>query len=479
MKKALAMGLGALLAAGSAAPAFAASQIDFSGYYRMYFSNLWNNNYSSSDARTSDSAFSNRLQMDFGFHATDEISVFWRLRAPSAQRWGTNDLPVITQWIYGRIQQDWGTVTIGRLPNSSLFNGLSNLGWQPKGADGSGDYTLVNPFDFLDDPADGIRYANRWDNGFQIVAQFNRLSTRQSSEWNGASWVAGDEEFADLFVLEPAYFWDGGGATLGLNFLRDRARTSTYGNDDPVDKRGTYADRPALKAFYINPAVSHRWDNGFAIHFEGKAGWGTDDNVASGQNGRKLDGYAFYLDFDYNYGPGNLNLAGWWASGDDGGEKRNDLVGMGAEFKPLLIAYGSNISPRVRTDGGNAVARANDRSGAAGNKGAFGGGVFGGNQDQSNHWVINLNGNHKFTDDISVTYALAYLALNKTKPGAKKDIGWEADLSFQFQLLDNLRFGTSFGYLFAGKALNDTTDGVVNVKASDTYGWFNTLTFSF
>jgi len=467
-KRLLALGMGALLLAGSAATASAASQIDFSGYYRTYFSNLWNNTYKTSEARTSDSGFFNRLNMDFGFHPTDEVSVYWRLRAPKSQRWGDQTTGADNIYYYGEVKQDWGKVSIGRLAAKFYYTGLGNLGWQPMGADGSAIITLMNPFNISDDEHDGLRYANRWDN-FQLVAQFSRLGAVQT--WGDAALpppntntANGDWDSNDLYLLEGAYFWDGGGASLGLHYLRDRTRTRNV-SAVPV------SDIPALKAFYLNPAVSHRWDNGFGLHFEGKAGWGTDDWAKAGGPGtptgkEKRSGYGFYLDLDYNYGPGNVNLAGWWTSGDDNSDpdKQKDFVGMGRNFKPLLIAYGNTASFQAAGVKGGAVRTANNNKLAG----------FG-NGDVGNHWAIDLNGNHKLTKDLTMTYALAYLSLTKAaKPEQKKDIGWEADLSFQIQLLDNLKLGTSFGYFAPGDALKEGDD-----SAAATYAWFNTLTFSF
>jgi len=478
MKKALAMGLGALLLAGSAVPASAASQIDFSGLYRLYFSNFYDRNFASDKGgETNWSGFYNRLQLDFNFQATDEVAVIWRLRAPAAQMWGgpsggTGATTAATVHAYGEVKQDWGKVSIGKLRADYFYTGLSNLGWRPAGAFGSTDFTAMNPFDIADAEFDGIRYANRWDNGFQLVGQFNRLATGQTNN------DTGDEEFTDFYLLESGYFWDGGGATLGLHYLRDHA--------SPNSGR---LNAKALKVYYLNPAVSHRFDNGFGIHFEGKAGLGTDDNLSAGPQSKKVQGYAAYLDVDYNYGPGNINLAGWWASGDDGDttSKRENVVGMGYDFKPLLVAYGSNINRAGTTNSaystikGGAVAMANARSGAAGARYAAGFNTFTEpGRDQSNHWAIALNGNHALTNDIKMTYAIAKLSLNEAVPNqyknsSDKDIGYEADLSFQIQLLDNLKFGTGFGYLFAGDALKMYADD----DPPDAYTWLSTLTFSF
>ncbi|MDR2945865.1 MAG: hypothetical protein LBV79_03865 [Candidatus Adiutrix sp.] len=132
------------------------------------------------------------------------------------------------------------------------------------------------------------------------------------------------------------------------------------------------------------------------------------------------------------------------------------------------------------------------------------------NADSANHWALALTGNHAFTDDIAMHYGLAYLALNEPaytvatagrltggilEAGSlrytdqEKDLGIEADLSFSFQLLDNLQFVTSFGYMFNGDAFKslrgytyNNATGEVNAvwdAPDDSYVWYNTLSFSF
>jgi hypothetical protein len=442
-------------------------RIDFSGHYRLFQLNYWNQGFDGQDDKSNDFYFVNRLQMDFGFHATDEVSVYWRLRAPAAQRWGTstgsngNTGNVRSIFYYGEVKQDWGTLAIGKLNDGRTMFGLASLGWVPGGPDVN--VTGFEPFD-IDDATDGIHYVNRWDNGFQLAAAFLRLNT----EFNASD---GDDQTGDLFVVESAYFWDGGGASLGLHYLRDN--TGDF-NSAPDGKS-------ALKMFRLNPAAAHSFGD-FSVHFEGMAGWGSyDDND---NNGKSVDveGYAFYADVDYNYGPGNINLAGWWASGaKEGDTKDKGAVGMGAgAFNPLVVAYsqlsygwnrGSNTpfpGETSRRGPVDAVSVANAYSN--GGRGA----------DLANHWGLDLNGAHAFTDDLTLTYALAYLALNESNDGAKKSIGFEADLGLQIQLLDNLHFGTTFGYLFAGDALTPRDEfGVKLGDKEDAYTWVNTLTFTF
>ena len=464
MKRALAMALGAMLVMGSAGSASAASQVDFSGNYIVYAMNHWNETFVDSDGKTHDSFIHHRLRLNFAFHATDEVSVYWRFHAPDSKRFGTgtiigdNNRGVRVRYAYGEVKQDWGTFSIGRLKPAYGNFGLSTLGWEPGWADGGG---WVGPggvmFD-ADDDSDGIRWSNRWDNGFQLIAQFNRLNQDTRAGLSGG--FTGDTEWSDRFTLEPSYFWDGGGASLGFIYERMRA-------DD------------GLKAFYLNPAFAHSWGD-FSVHFEGKFGWGKYDwgHPVFGLDD-KASGYGLYLDFDYNYGPGNVTLAGWWLSGTawDATKSKSLVDTGGGGWSPLLVAYNGNATGWNRA-GSSAVNVANARSGDG--------------FSDANHWAINLQGNHAFTDDVTLGYSLAYLGLNKTGryfdvDGAHnfgKGIGFEADLGLTVQLLDNLTFGTAFGYLFTGKAFDqfsgfDANGRATFDRAADAYVWHNTLTFSF
>jgi len=178
-----------------------------------------------------------------------------------------------------------------------------------------------------------------------------------------------------------------------------------------------------------------------------------------------------------------VTLAGWWASGTkDGDEDANDLVDFGA-FAPFVVAYGNAYNngwnlgyydgtPTSKGDATknkqtNAVAMANELSGVNG----------GGESGMANHMALALMGAHAFTDDVTLQYGLGYLALNQAKEGRKKDIGYEADLGAKVQLMDNLSFTTSFGYLVAGKALEVEVNG--SKEKADAYSWYNTLTFNF
>ena len=636
MKRALAMGLGALMVAGTAAPAAAASHIDFSGYYRIMYMSETNTGHGRESRSFTDSYFQDRLNLDLTFSPTDEISVYWRLRGPgSYQRWGQyagkSEKGLYTQFIYGEIKQDWGTVLIGRMSDDLDCAGLCTFGYMPENIP---IYTNVGAFD-RGDIMDGVRYSYDWDNGFSILAQYVKLSNNGETGGQIAiNDIASDQDY-DRFQLQGAYAWDGGGVSLHVYYDRNatgNGRDGSYG----WGRQGSYADlyyrteQPAggaagwwnpvvtgipvnnpggqydggrltmlnkIETWGINPSIMHTFGD-FSIHFEGMATWGTAQYRVLKTNGnwgtydQDGEGYGAYLDFDYNYGPGNVTLAGWWVSGTDLNENPDDLRDknkslanlVGGNFYPLLVAYnGANSNPgngnRYYGNNGenlSAIGFANNAyenyvyEGHYGNlwrNNAVNGGrdsfmSLNGNIDlndaaqvvmdvatgtvssydkffddvlatdrtrttsfnndtDANHWAIALTGNHAFTDDISMHYGLAYLALNKPNYSVAKsatfantatahgwttngyttqdkDLGFEIDLGFTFQLLDNLKFTSAFGYMFNGDAYKSlkgyrvdsatVTNGQLmngsNVRAvwedaDDSYVWFNSLTFAF
>jgi len=590
MKRALAMALGAMMVAGSAAPASAASQIDFSGYYTVYYMNdvnlsKRNDNFREWDrvngvegdrGTMTDSFWAHRLNIDLVFRATDEISVHWRLRAPTFKRFGSSGYSdndgqrrtgMVTHHVYGQIDQDWGTLRVGQIDDGFDSYGLGSLGYAPA-TDPM--WTFVSPFD-AGGRIEGVRYNNKWDNGFGLTAQYQKVDNNNQGDtaWNefrqsNNRWS--DQDF-DRFIVEGTYEWDGGGAALGFRYDRDAAVWA-----DGVVNKYQRGDFDKTNAWYINPAIMHSWGD-FSVHFEGMVGWAETEvwakqSAVPGLRGeRDLDeeGYAFFLDADYNYGPGNVTLAGWWASGTDLGDgygpegdsrwdagrydKSKSLVSIDqGNFYPLLVAFNGSSSGWGR-ESDNAVAIANNafnfvdagmnrvdfvndpnglflaESGLLASVNVDGNGIgvpggistsrrnmihsYNNGSGSANHWAINLSGNHAFTDDISMHYALAYMALNNPNyrvlsggtvdmvngvTGSRftdqdKDLGFEVDLGFSFQLLDNLSFVTSFGYMFSGDAYkslrgysynsNTTEFKAVWDDADDSYVWYNTLTFSF
>jgi len=446
---------------------------------------VWNPNFAVKDDLngTQSSDFDNdffladRLQLDFAFHATDEVSVYWRLRAPASQRWGTYDASssIVSRYYYGQVKQDWGTLSAGRLKDSYTDLGLASLGYAPDGPDVNA--TAVLPFDW-DTPASALHYVNRTDGGFQMAAGLFRLGTKRYYAQGPAQYdINGDflgygqgpygyhDETNDLYVIEPAYFWDGGAFSFGIHYLRDHVQS--------------HPAMPAYKEYALNPAFMQSFGD-ITVHFEAKAGFGKAADEVDWNKENKSSGYAAYLDADFNYGPGNVALAGWYAAGpgEKGEDKAKGTVGLGDAFAPLIVAYGANGNRWWRNVFDDIDTPVNATAVALANANAASDMMSSPDQQlNGNHWAAALMGSHAISDDLTFTYAVAYLNLLKVDPGYKKNIGYEADLGLQIQLLDNLHLGTTLGYMIAGDALKEGgTDGK---KPDDAYSWFTTLTFSF
>ncbi|UQZ89522.1 hypothetical protein C4J81_10030 [Deltaproteobacteria bacterium Smac51] len=505
-----------------------------------------------------DNYFSSRLRIDVSFQATDEVSVHWRLESPSDQRWGDRDRRTAENvYYYGQVVQDWGTIRVGRLDGGADEFGLSTLGWAPTLDD---EFVNFAPFEGSSE-YDSIQYTNEWDNGFGLRASYSKIETewRPGEERDHRS---GDHDH-DRFQVEGYYLWEGGGASLNVMYSRN-ALADGIGydiNDDPIYNDHGAEDKTT--AWFINPAIMHSW-GAFSAHFEGMFAWG--ETKFHNRNGldafgdpydkvkdADADGAGFYLDLDYNYGPGRVNLAGWWVSGNDIGDKDNKAIVdiVDGNFYPLVAAYGYvgfNSAPTWDERTGEnfgAVAIANNSShfysnseiisidaNAALNGFSIGDdlagdtGIVAGltnaprafvdrtrfDNNSANHWAIMVSGQHGFTDEITFNYALGYLSLNHPNyrvmksldvngagayTGASyhsqdKDLGWEIDLGFNIQLLDNLAFTTTFGYLITGdafktlKGYHASGDGAGNTNfkakwedADNVYTWVNSLTFSF
>ncbi|MDR2612697.1 MAG: porin [Deltaproteobacteria bacterium] len=516
MNKLLALALGAMLAA-TAAPAFAASPIEFEGYVKVFHESLSNFDRGST-YQDRESFFWNRFNIDVTFRPNDQVSVHWRFRGPHYQRWGAADAAntsLETRYVYGEVVFPWGTIRAGRITDglAGTVGGLGSLGYSPGW--GAAEFTYAHAFD-SGDAFDGITYSNKWDNGFGFAAYYAKYEHWYGSDihnnysWEGAHFqprpivdpVTGDriqptqfregrfkDNDHDAFGVEASYEWDGGGATLGLKYDRDMT--------DPLLE--------SAHAFFVNPSVFQSWGP-FAIHFEAMFGWGKDtysrelaDIDPLEDNSIKSTGVGFYLDGVYNYGPGDITLAGWYVSGSgfetdvDGfpvpARKNKDLVGLG-DFAPFLVAF-NNVTLGTGTYSNN--------FGWEG-YGACDGGVpdvtcSGAPGESTNQWGIGILGNHSLTPEISLNYGVGYFQL--VKPHAayapspwnivyqSKDLGWEIDFGLSFQLLDNLSFDTMFGYMFNGKAFDmpEAVDADGNIiswkKAKDTFTWANVVVFSF
>ncbi|MDR2141406.1 MAG: porin [Deltaproteobacteria bacterium] len=498
MKKLLALALGAMLWTVLACPAEAQENVKISGWYRVLHHNLVNFNRAAvGDYVQSDSFFENRLNVNFDFTPTEDILIHWTLRAPNYHRWGattgqqgsTNAYQVWTRAIYATIKQDWGSLSIGRLEQEfpTSMNGLKTLGYSYGTT-----YVYANPFDFKQ-VADGISYTYNMDNGFGVNVYYAKYATQDpdNSVANGTN--EKDVDF-DRFGVEPTYKWDGGAASLNIEYARDMRD----GNAAALNRPGYYANTKTDKdyAFFINPAIMQSWGD-FSIRFEGKIGWGETTLRSTIDNKRdkvKREGLGLYLQATYKYGAGDINLMGWFADGSSLDERgfpykrtQHDLVGMG-DFAPFLVAYyENNLGNRVsRLPGGNNLYD-NSIYGSPATRGRLGTRTVG-TATGTNHWGLGLLGNHNFSDAIRLNWGIGYFRLvEEDFLGQNKNLGVEVDLGIRIRLLQGVTFESQFGYMFNGDAWESNGSGDGSRAnpyrdlrdAKDTYAWLNALQFAF
>lgn len=433
-----------LLAA--AQPLSAASQFDFSGYYRVQaysFSGWWQDKNNSNDGANdlSERMIRDRLRMNIVFRPTDQLDIKWRLHGPHNARWGraNADYGLTTRYIYGVVKTDYGNISIGRISTDLDSAGLQTLGYVPY-------YSLGMQgaiFD-ADSEKSGLMFRRDWDH-WGIKASYIKEAALSADSGNYGS----DQDY-DRFSIEPYYKWDNGGASLALQYDRNMNKTSAQGVYDQTNY-----------FFTINPALMHTWILGesqsLAFHLEGKFARGERKQGPGGQDTRKknVDGAGVYADLTLKYGGGEVALGGWWMDGTADNNGRHDLVTTGEGFYPFAVFNSPYAFPQPAGSKSNILEGHNS----------------------NNLWAVSIMGSHSLTPEVSLSYALGRFSKSKTEKGVSKYMGTEADLGLTIQLLDNLNFTTKAGYFFTGdyyKEKHDRRDYDKNV-----FSWGNELIFSF
>ena len=381
--------------------------------------------------------------------------------------------------VYMTINSPYGKFDIGRMSGGEA--GLTVFGYY--GSDFHGDWSPFNG----EGPHDRIRYTYTAGN-FTIAAFFEKEDEIDANTGDYDSDI-------DTYNIMPVFTFGGEGFKGAVNCLftytRDRSGILTFGSNfsnSPVaasaayntagvyaiassstgSVTGIYAINGGVTDLYtIYPAAQIEFGP-FAFHTTLKYVTGQykpSEAAGSSYNKIQLSGFGFYADANFNYSSGIVGLAYIYLQGDDTEKnkqfsptatatqgrtkKLTNLVGAGADYCPLLIAYDVDLD----TVGLN---------------------------DQPNHWSIVAWWDHNLTEELMVEAAYGYIYVNNVPSNVKHDYGHEFDAGVKAKIYDNASFNTRFGYFVAGKYHRGAkVNGSYATKINNGWVWKNELVVSF
>jgi hypothetical protein len=444
-----------------------------------------------------ESYFHNKLNLQITFHPSDNARVLWRVRGLRTQRWGADRFNISTLGFYGELEFDFGKFRIGR--------GITR------------DYLYLFAFD-NDPTVDGISFKKVWrlDGGNTIGLSlfYEKMGSNIANTYRGIDIGNYPDLFShwpdpltrhkdidsDIYGFDASYKWATGGVSFGMEY--DRNMT-----DSSVKKDW---------ALYFNPAFYQVFGK-IILRIEGKYGIGKriyDKNLVYSSQWKRFEdeylghpwdgtlknrGMGVYVDLSYNHNAGNISLVSWYVSGTDinGRGHLNSLVDLG-HFSPYLVAYCEN--GRGSTSCYDALG---ERWLSRNVPSVFNFARI--NSGTRNHYSIGITGYHQLVpDQIKFNYAFGYFRL--IKPAMiwiaddtgyhaapylvngstesfryqSKDLGYELDLGFTFEILKNVRLETNFGYFFNGDAFDYYDKASSSFKpAKDTFYWQNIFSIYF
>ena len=381
--------------------------------------------------------------------------------------------------VYMSIVTPHGTFDIGRMSGGEA--GLTVFGYY--GGPFHGDQA---PF-CSEEPVDSIAYTLRYNN-FTLRAAFEKTAEIDS--------VSGDyDSDIDVYHITPAYIVEGRGFKSAINcrfgWTRDRSGTFNFGSNFSNAPKPAGADYntaglmavsdsatgtvtgvagmngATLDLFEIWPASQIEigpW--ALRTTFRYLTGRYKPSNAA-GSNYKKIElrGFGFYIDTTYSYGAGMAGLSYMYLQGDkteknkrfnplgtatEGRTHRLDnLVGSGADYCPLLIAYDVEL----------------DNVGL---------------NDQPNHWSVVAWWDHALTNELMTHVAYGYVHVNNVPKNVKHDYGHEVNAGLKASIYESADLSSQFGYFIAGKYHRGVkTGGNWANKINNGWVWKNELIISF
>ena len=223
----------------------------------------------------------------------------------------------------------------------------------------------------------------------------------QPTNWSGMGTADEDQDW-DLYLQLTQYKWKNGGVNNMIGYSRNRAVSGSK-----------------IDAWLLNPAAMMDFGP-FSIH--GELRYLNGQMTTVGANDIELKGLAYFIEGDFNYGPGTIGAWYLWTQGDDDGLADGELsnrVTSGTEFLPLLVVYDEGLSVGTLTD-------------------------------TSNHWTLGLWWEHSVTENLMLNGAFGYIKIDEVPDGWDDVYGSEFDVGMSYGLMANLTYNAKFGYFMPG-----------------------------
>jgi hypothetical protein len=399
------------------------------------------------DRDKSNAWYYQRLEVEPVFHINDNLRIHNKVTIQE-RNWGGNVDPVVTGGTY-----DANNVYGFGGPVGGNYSYQHNFWWEQcylafplmdgmltAGRMSGGEWA----YPFMDDPEnrDRIKYVKKVGNNV-ILGVIEKLS----EEDGGGSLASSSSDFLQSDTDIDAYAV-GGVFPLSKDIIfKPLIYYVNYGGDALSDYYDNVLGGAAGPSPYKYGADKYLTLNGlmiksgnFKLDAEVDYIWGTIDGGPNPDTDWKQ--LLWWFDAGLTQGPTEIAVGAWYVQGDKGeANERNSIYGMGNEFQPLLIMTGDRAN----------LLNDHDALGATGT------GVPNGTAGKSGMQAYYIRGNHKMNDTTSMRFIWGMITADKLVGAYEAyddELGMEFDIGADVQLVDNLKYSATLGYMWTGDYYN-------------------------
>ncbi len=249
-----------------------------------------------------------RFQMGIDFTASENLSGRFMFRAPNVALWGQDDFTLGTRsanklqsFQINEAYVDWIIPTT----DISVTIGMQGFGIN---------YLFNSGSPIMDDFAPGIVINVPLSNEIELNLSWLRLDTANEN----TNYLSNNDNYADFFMLSMPYVFDDMNITPHFAFasVGNDAELSGYGGSlNPFEDN--------VDIYYAGINTELTFNKGLSMAADFLYSW------ADGNNNNKAKAQAWLADMAlaYNTGNGTLKLFGWYASGDEASDVKDDKYG--------------------------------------------------------------------------------------------------------------------------------------------------------